>query len=802
MPRSLRPIDQIRIDRFVGLNTLHSNTPHSNIHSLQTAQNVRGRNGTTYKRGGCKYFGDEVAYDREARATAVHHWYPESDNEAKNRLYMISGGDIWRFTRTPDGLANASNLSPRTYVLANSEAVGFEKEKAFDGDTATEYHAAGVAGEYIGVHYRSARRIFKFVLTSVAGFGPTTAIIQGSVLGTTWVDVKAITATNVATAQTFYTDSDGLYGYWRLYVSTGFGATLQIQELKMYEECESVGSKMVFPSDMAGWSKHKHAKMVDFGDYCFAFNGLNAGVQLRLDDIDGMYQFMIDKPSTAPTLASLGVGTVDAGVHGYRYRYVREVSERVREYWGAKSDPTEITVVAGGENVQLTLVAPSDPQVTHVYIERTLANGGTYFYHSRISVAALVAAAGIITDTTTDANLSDEIDDDCRPRITGVKSATVVNDCLILYGTVADDSIVYHSLPGRPQEYPLDNYFNFYGGTGQSNNCSAYRDKLLLFKEGSIGAYAFDGNGFMQQIAVYSNFGNVSYDAVMEVKSSTENFVSFWDGKECPCLFTERGPRSIKEVSKDMGHFNFVTSDVVDIVEKQIDKNYRDFISVGYTDGHLLFGITLIGEAFNTATIAFETATQSWFGPDKGYAAGPMFTRIDGYGVHGNGELLACQDALSVRPIELDANVTKDFGGDIEFIAKTVKLGAKLLGNWFNFNQIYFSAELSNIVEVQVDFGSGSHVGSYYMAPSGRWGYDENNHFDDPSITYDEVKQSLFDQGAFDDTDFFDTVRWDVYGIPLPPYQSNWVEMTIYDNSRYSFQISSIEIQLCNRGSR
>lgn len=665
----------ISIDSIVGLNTVHGDTMYSNYRSAQLMQNVRTRNADIYKRNGCIYWTEEVDNGSKARATSCFHWYPESAS-AKNREYMVSGANIYRFTRQWTGVA-----------------------------------------------------------------------------------------------------TDPPYTY----------------------------STMNFPSNMAGWNLHDHSKFVAFGDYAFCFNGVNEGVQLRHDDIDGMYRFGIDKPLNAPVLASAGAGNIDVGSHVYAVRHVRETSAgiaRVREYWGPYSDEASIEIAGVASNITLTLDIPTDPQVTHVYIYRSLTGGTNFMYLDRISVADLTTALGIYTDSIADSGLSENIDEDVMPPILGIKSACVVEGRLIIYGTIDDDTICRYSLEGRPQEFPIDNYFHFYSGDGKSNNCAEYNDRLLLFKEKAVGTYAF-GQGLLLPVATYTIFGNIAYHSVQQVNDTDNNFITFYDGTDGPCIFDRQGPKSIKRISKDLGNYNFVTTDVVKIVENEVDKNYRKWICVGYKNGYIYWGYTEIGETRNTLTMVYETLSRSWLGKDKGYAAGPMFARRTGYDIDGNGELIACQDDDSVRLIEIDSNVSNDFGGTkIEFRLKTCKLGAKMLGHWFNFMHLYFGANLSAPVMIKLDIESGRHTRDYYISPTGKYVYDGDLPFDTSELSYDEIIGALYDYAIFDGGYTYDSVHWSVFTINIGRYTGNYAEIEIYDNSLFSFNISMIKLQLEDRGLR
>lgn len=86
----------------------------------------------------------------------------------------------------------------------------------------------------------------------------------------------------------------------------------------------------------------------------------------------------IVSPAAAPTAPTAGSGSVTAGAHRVRYRYVDVAT-------GYVSNPSDEIVLAGtGSNgwtfvVGTHLTASADPKVTHIALEVTLANG-TVFY--------------------------------------------------------------------------------------------------------------------------------------------------------------------------------------------------------------------------------------------------------------------------------------------------------------------------------------------------------------------------------------------------------------------------------------
>ena len=116
---------------------------------------------------------------------------------------------------TPSGVASAKTIYDAPYAAW----------LAFDGDDATYWNSAGAAaGEWIQYRFPSDVFVHSMAVSQFGGgFSPKDCVLQKSVDGVTFVDVKAMTLPEDGIAS-IDVASAGFCKYWRLSISNNYGA--------------------------------------------------------------------------------------------------------------------------------------------------------------------------------------------------------------------------------------------------------------------------------------------------------------------------------------------------------------------------------------------------------------------------------------------------------------------------------------------------------------------------------------------------------------------------------------------------
>lgn len=530
----------------------------------------------------------------------------------------------------------------------------------------------------------------------------------------------------------------------------------------------------------------------DFVDYCFLFNGSAIGAQMRLDAPDRMHSFGIDK-APAPTLLDIGGGSgFPVGLIKYRIRFVRELEERVREYWGAKSESASITTIATSI-VRITWTPPTNSQITHVYVERTLPGLEEFYYVGRVAASAGVYNDSAATDTG-------QIDDDTLPTPTNIRYAA--NDSGSLF-IVDKDLHWYGSVVGKPQEFNLFNNELITDGSGDLTGLFSFQGAIFVVRE--KGIMVFNRNPFgdyTDPTTVIQGWGCVAPNSIKVIRAGKINFVTFFDDNEGPCILTEQGIYSLKRIESG----GKIISDVVDIVDNQIDPNYRKYVAVGYKNNCIYWWYTPIGSTTNTKCIIYDASNGTWSGPDIGYPTNCTFTRLSNKGVYGSGELLGAYDADNIYVTIIDANYSRDFGNKIIMKVDSMAIGADAMPWDWEFMKLAFYGRLSYIFRIDVSVPAAviPYAGSYYSSPKPYRYYMDNGTLIDSGATFDAVVQSLMDHSIFDHGDLMDTMKDDEYTFDIDSLsaQGPFMYLSLYDEDSSKFEIGRIRILGAERGER
>lgn len=130
----------------------------------------------------------------------------------------------------------------------------------------------------------------------------------------------------------------------------------------------------------AAWSSVQYSAFNDLTLQVYAMNGTD---RKRIEG-STVYEWGIEAPEDAPTLA-VGSGVGLTGEYNAVYTYVRKVDDAVV----AESNPSPAatnTVVLSNQSLSVDVTQPSDPQVTHIRLYRTLAGQEDFYLDREIAV--------------------------------------------------------------------------------------------------------------------------------------------------------------------------------------------------------------------------------------------------------------------------------------------------------------------------------------------------------------------------------------------------------------------------------
>jgi hypothetical protein len=142
----------------------------------------------------------------------------------------------------------------------------------------------------------------------------------------------------------------------------------------IYENESSIESSVT----SAQWAAIQYNSFNDSTKQIFALNGTD-----RKRIISGaVNEWGIAAPTSAPTLTA-GQGADLTGQYNAKYTYVRKVGSAIV----AESNPSDAATnaaVLDNQSLAVSVTQPSDGQVTHIRMYRTLAGGSLYYLDSEV----------------------------------------------------------------------------------------------------------------------------------------------------------------------------------------------------------------------------------------------------------------------------------------------------------------------------------------------------------------------------------------------------------------------------------
>lgn len=191
------------------------------------------------------------------------------------------------------------------------------------------------------------------------------------------------------------------------------------------------------------WSGLVYNSYNDTTQNVFAMNGTD---RKRIES-SSVNEWGITAPSSAPTDA-VGASTGLTGTYKAKVTYCRKSGSTVL----SESNPSDASTgrTLANQSLSVTWSASSDPQVTHVRVYRTLANGATYYHDQDVTVGTVT-----VDTNTADSALGTEVaTDHDRPPTGEVVAGPFYNGTVF----VANGNLLYWSKPKQPEYFPANNY--------------------------------------------------------------------------------------------------------------------------------------------------------------------------------------------------------------------------------------------------------------------------------------------------------------------------------------------------------
>jgi len=150
---------------------------------------------------------------------------------------------------------------------------------------------------------------------------------------------------------------------------------------KIYEDESSLATELT----EAQWSAMQYNAFNDTTKQIFALNGTDR----KRITAGAVNEWGLAAPTVAPTLG-VGSGTGLTGQYNAKYTYVRKVGTALV----SESNPSpaaDAAVVLNNQSLTIDITDPTDPQVTHARLYRTLAGGSIYYLDIEVPVSTTYA---------------------------------------------------------------------------------------------------------------------------------------------------------------------------------------------------------------------------------------------------------------------------------------------------------------------------------------------------------------------------------------------------------------------------
>lgn len=218
------------------------------------------------------------------------------------------------------------------------------------------------------------------------------------------------------------------------------GARYAFSGATVYRNEVSIGTA----SSSGTWSGVKYNAYNDTTEQLFVVNGLSS---IRVYG-STVAIWGIAAPADAP-VAAAGALTGLTGTYSAKYTYARKVGTVVVTESNPSAASNSVTLANG--SLSVTVTAPTDSQVTHIRLYRTLVGGSIYYHDKDVAVGTTT-----FDTNTADGSLSVEVetDHDRPPGGMAIVIGPLYNG--LLFGAVGNR--LYWSKPQQPEYWPATQY--------------------------------------------------------------------------------------------------------------------------------------------------------------------------------------------------------------------------------------------------------------------------------------------------------------------------------------------------------
>jgi len=223
---------------------------------------------------------------------------------------------------------------------------------------------------------------------------------------------------------------------------------------------------------------------------------------------EGYYQTIQDRPDivTGSNYGTFYFDNNSIDVFGMKYTYCRKNGDTLE----CESNPSPASTMLQESGIKITWTAPTDTQVTHVRIYRTLAGGSVYYFDKEYIKTSYPVAL-----TTSDESLGSALEyDHDRPPLGKVVIGPAFNGiCFIL-----KDNLLYYSKANRPEYWPATNYLEI--GSPQFELTGAVFANGSLYVSNRHEIYSVQGTGAESFFPYPTNAatGAISFKSMINAK--------------------------------------------------------------------------------------------------------------------------------------------------------------------------------------------------------------------------------------------------------------------------------------------
>ena len=386
-------------------------------------------------------------------------------------------------------------------------------------------------------------------------------------------------------------------------VKTRYGSSVldSGMQTNMHEIIEQAGYRYTFSSDRIyrdglrialeltdnKWSGILYNSFNASTQNIFALNGTD---RKRIDGLN-VNEWGITAPTNAPTIA-IGLLTGLTGDYNAKYTYLRKEGSVVV----CESDPSPAAAAAvtlANESLDITWIASSDTQVTHVRVYRTLADGLIYYYDQEIATGTLT-----VDSNTGDASMGSEVetDHDRPPLGSFVIGPNYNGTCFII-----KDNLLYYCSPKQPEYWPTLNFIEVSQKQFPGKCAVFWNGQLYYFTK--IGLHLIQGTGSTSffPLKMSAATGAQSDRGAVSVNGKGIYHV----GVDGIYLYSNQNDSKITQVVFEKIFNGITVNDVPGVDRTKLDLSWID-----HFQGKIYFGYCGKTDTYPTNIIIFDYTTQ------------------------------------------------------------------------------------------------------------------------------------------------------------------------------------------------